>query len=61
MRVLHISSAKTYGGGERHFVDLCRGLQSRGHEVFAALRPTNEWQGRLDFIPPENVLHVSIR
>ena len=61
MRILQISSAKNFGGGERHFVDLCRGLASRGHEVFVALRPTSEWQARLDFIPPENVLRVSIR
>ena len=61
MRILQISSAKTYGGGERHFVDLCRGLQERGHEVFIALRPTNEWSDRLSFIPPENFLYVSIR
>jgi glycosyltransferase involved in cell wall biosynthesis len=58
---LQISSAKNFGGGERHFVDLCRGLKARGHEVFAALRPTNEWQARLDFLPPENILHVSLR
>ncbi len=61
MRILQISSAKTFGGGERHFVDLCRGLANRGHEIFAALRPTNEWQTRLDFLPPENILHVSLR
>lgn len=61
MRILQISSAKTFGGGERHFVDLCRGLTERGHEVFAALRPTNEWQKRLDFLPAGKVLHVSIR
>lgn len=61
VRILHISSAKTFGGGERHLVDLCRELKSRAHEVFVALRPTNEWQDRLDFIPPENFLHVSIR
>ncbi|MEJ7848313.1 MAG: glycosyltransferase family 4 protein [Pyrinomonadaceae bacterium] len=61
MRILQISSAKTFGGGERHFVDLCRGLQGRGHSVFAALRPTNEWQNRLGFLPAENILHVSIR
>ncbi len=61
MRILQISSAKHYGGGERHFIDLCRGLQDRGHDVFAAVRPTNEWESRLDFLPPENFLRVSIR
>lgn len=61
VRILHISSARTFGGGEKHFVDLCRGLAQRGHEVFAALRPTNEWQKRLDFLPPERILHVSLR
>ena len=61
MRILQISSSRTYGGGERHFVDLCRGLQGRGHEVFAALRPTNNWQERLDFLPDGKIFHVSIR
>lgn len=61
VRILQISSARTFGGGERHFVDLCRGLKMRGHDIFAALRPTNEWQARLDFLPPENILHVSLR
>ncbi len=61
MRILHISSAKTFGGGERHLVDLSRELQKRGHEVFVALRPTNEWQDRLDFLTSEHILHVSIR
>ena len=61
MRILHISSAKTFGGGERHLVDLCRELTTRGHEVFVALRPSSEWQGRLDFLPPERFLYVSIR
>lgn len=61
MRILHISSAKTFGGGERHFVDLTRELTARGHEIFVALRPTNQWESRLDFLPPERFLHVSIR
>jgi len=61
MRILQISSARVYGGGERHFVDLCRGLVERGHDVFVAMRPTSEWQYRLDFLPPQNILHVSIR
>lgn len=61
MHILQISSSRTYGGGERHFVDLCRGLHERGHTVFAALRPTNTWQDRLDFLPAANIFHVSIR
>ena len=61
MRILHVSSARTYGGGERHFIDLTRGLAGRGHEVFAAFRPTCEWKGRLDFIPAERLFKVSIR
>lgn len=61
VRILHISSAKHYSGTERHLVDLCRSLQRRGHEVFVALRPTSDWQHRLGFLPPENILHVSIR
>ena len=61
MRVLHISSAKTFGGGERHFADLTREMSRRGHEVFVALRPSNEWQNRLAFVPAERFLHVSIR
>lgn len=61
MRILHISSARYYTGTERHIVDLCRALSGRGHEVFVALRPTSNWQQRLSFLPPENILHVSIR
>lgn len=61
VRILYVSSAKTFGGGERHLVDLSREMAARGHEVFFALRPTNQWQERLDFVPPESFLHVSIR
>jgi len=41
MRILQISSAVDFGGGEKHIVDLGRSLKTRGHEVFFALRPTN--------------------
>jgi len=34
---------------------------ARGHEVYIALRPTNQWEDRFDFIPPERRLHVSVR
>jgi len=61
MRILYISSATTFGGGERHLVDLSRKMIDRSHEVFFALRPTNQWQDHLSFVPTENFLHVSIR
>lgn len=61
MRILQISSARTYGGGERHLADLARSMHERGHKVFAALRPTNEWRKYLEFLPEANVLTVSIR
>lgn len=61
MKVLQVSSATEFGGGERHFVDLCRSLIERNHQVFVVLRPTNKWQDKLDFLPPENIFHVSIR
>jgi glycosyltransferase involved in cell wall biosynthesis len=61
MRILQISSARDFGGGESHFVELCKGLRERGHEVFAAIRPTSQWRARLGVLPPDNVLHISIR
>lgn len=32
-----------------------------GHEVFVVIRPTCEWQERLEFLPKENILFASIR
>lgn len=42
-------------------IDLCRGLQLRGHEVFILLRPSNKWQKQLDFLPPTNILYAPLR
>jgi glycosyltransferase involved in cell wall biosynthesis len=36
MRILQISSARHFGGGEQHFVDLTNGLTERGHNVLVA-------------------------
>ncbi len=36
MRILQISSARHFGGGERHFVDLTNGLTERGHKILVA-------------------------
>jgi glycosyltransferase involved in cell wall biosynthesis len=61
VRILHISSAKQFGPTECHIAEVCRGLQENGHDVFVALRPTNEWQDKLSFLPEGDVFHVSVR
>ena len=39
MNILQISSASSFGGGERYVADLTNSLIARGHNLFAALRP----------------------
>ncbi len=39
MRILQISSARELGGGERHLIDLVKGLSARSHQVDLLLRP----------------------
>lgn len=55
MRILQVSSARSFGGGEKHLVDLVRGLSARGHKVFLAAAPDSplrsELGGYADFIP----------
>lgn len=60
MNILQINSADTFGGGERHFVDLSNALAARGHEVFAALRPASPVRERLK-LPDSNVLTLPLR
>src|SRR5215813_7862337 len=39
MKILQVCSASEMGGGEVHVADLVRGLASRGHAVYLAVRP----------------------
>ena len=41
MRILQISSARHFGGGERHFVDLTNGLIEGGHDIFVGSIPSS--------------------
>lgn len=56
MRILQINSAKNFGGGEKHLVDLTDGLMKRGHVVFLAVRPGSPIPDKLPGFPPENIL-----
>ena len=60
MRILQISSAQAFGGGERHLADLASSLAARGHEVHAVVRPNSPLLDELK-IPSENVTTLSLR
>jgi L-malate glycosyltransferase len=61
LRILQISSARAFGGGERHLADLARGLSERGHELFAALSNSSPLRDKLDPVPPSNVFMLRLR
>src|SRR2546421_6961435 len=61
MRILQVSSARAFGGGERHLAALARGLAERGHEVFAALTHDSPLRDELGALPPHNVRTLSLR
>lgn len=61
MRILHLSSARHFGGGERHFVDLTNGLTLSGHEVFAATTPESPLLPELQELPAGNILKLPFR
>src|SRR5438067_1521058 len=61
MRSLQVSSARAFGGGERHLADLARGLARRGHELFAALAHDSPLRDELDALPPRNVHTLALR
>ncbi|HZB43974.1 MAG TPA: glycosyltransferase family 4 protein [Pyrinomonadaceae bacterium] len=61
MKILHVSSARAPGGGERHLADLARGLARRGHEVYAALREDSPLRAELlASLPPRNVFTLPL-
>jgi glycosyltransferase involved in cell wall biosynthesis len=51
----------TFGGGERHLVDLSRALADRGHEVYAAAVPGSPLWSELSFLTNGHTLPLSRR
>ena len=60
MRILQISSASSFGGGERYLVDLSNALVERGHEVFVALRPDSPLRNQLS-VQSQNIKTLPLR
>ena len=61
MKILQLSSARTFGGGERHFVDLSNALAERGHEVYAALSPASPLREKLARLPDARIITPPLR
>ncbi len=59
-KILQLSSARTFGGGERHLADLSNALSERGHEVYAALSPASPLQAQLARIPDAHLITLPL-
>ncbi len=51
MRILQISSASSFGGGERYLADLTNALHDRGHDLYVAVRPRSPLVEQLQLSP----------
>src|SRR5258705_12307054 len=60
MRILQISSASSFGGGERYLVDLTNTLVARGHDLYAVLRPQSPLIAHLR-TPAKNIKTLPLR
>jgi L-malate glycosyltransferase len=66
LKILQISSAASFGGGERYVADLTNSLAARGHDLFAVVRPRSPLIGHLKIdrarvktLPLRNSIDVS--
>jgi glycosyltransferase involved in cell wall biosynthesis len=60
LKILQISSASSFGGGERHVTDLTNSLIARGHDLYLAVRPQSPLPRHVQ-LPPEKILTLPLR
>ncbi|HYV82945.1 MAG TPA: glycosyltransferase family 4 protein [Pyrinomonadaceae bacterium] len=60
MRILQISSASSFGGGERYLADLTNALVERGHELYVAVRPHSPLPRHLH-LPSDRIFTLPLR
>lgn len=61
MKILQISSAQAFGGGERHLADLTNELVRRGHDVYAVVRPHSPLESRLGQLTSDRIRTLPLR
>ncbi len=60
VNILQISSASSFGGGERYVADLTNALVARGHDVYVAVRPGSPLPRHLQ-LSPDKILALPLR
>jgi len=60
LRILQISSASSFGGGERYVADLTNALRERGHDLFLAVRPHSPLTAHVR-LPPTKIKTLRLR
>jgi len=62
LKILQLSSAASFGGGERYVADLTNSLVARGHDLYAVLRPRSplisHLKAEIKTLPLRNALDV---
>lgn len=61
MKVAQVMLGKGFGGAERSFVDLCRALLERGHEVLAVCETRAAARGHLNGMPGVEMRTITVR
>ena len=60
LKILQISSASSFGGGERYLADLTNALVERGHELYVAVRPHSPIPRHLH-LPSDRIVTLPLR
>lgn len=61
LRILQINSARNFGGGEKHLIDLSKGLTELGHKMFFVVRQSADWIDKLSQIKPTQTYKLPLR
>jgi glycosyltransferase involved in cell wall biosynthesis len=60
LKILQISSASSFGGGERYVADLTNALVARGHSLYVAVRPHSPLPRHLQ-LPSDRIVTLPLR
>jgi L-malate glycosyltransferase len=61
VRILHINSSRSVGGGERHLIDLVNGLVDHSNEIYLALPLSSPLHLEFTSFPDSNILNIGMR